>query len=346
MVYISLRRVFWVFLSVLSADFLVAQDPHFIQYYAFASQLNPALVGNYDGSFRATAIYRNQWAAALRASAYQTIGADVDASFLEGYLKRSKFAGGLSVYNDRSGQAGLSYLNASGTLAYHQGFGKDGNHRLSVGLQGAYIQKHIENPLFGDQFNEYNQPGTTAEQINAKGVATGDLNMGLYWRSNFRNKYKFGVGFAAYHLLQPKENFINDTYGAYGLNYMRFVVDANGEIFFGKKGDMSISPEFVALIQGKALEINPAIFYTYYFRTGFRKNNSVHVGVRYRVGDAVVPVAQIQFYNLRLGVAYDVNVSKLTATTRNQGAVEVSLSYIGETAKSFKGTKALPSRRF
>jgi len=42
-----------------------AQDPHFDQYYTFASYLNPALVGNYDGSFRVAALYRQQWTSSL-----------------------------------------------------------------------------------------------------------------------------------------------------------------------------------------------------------------------------------------------------------------------------------------
>ncbi len=339
----------WVFILTtfaFSVTTLRAQDPHFMQLYTFASQLNPALVGNYDGSYRAAAIYRNQWASNLKSSAYQTVGADVDASFLEGVLKRSKFAGGMSVYNDRSGQSGLSYLNASVTLAYHQGFGKDGNHRLSIGMQGAFIQKRVDNAIFGDQFNNFGSLTSSQEQLLSKGIATGDLNVGLYWKSNFHNKYKFGVGVGAYHLLQPKENFLNDAMGAFGVDYARISIDANGEFFFGKKNNLSISPEIVVFLQGPAHEINPAMFFTYYFQTGFRRNNSLHVGLRYRIGDAIIPVAQVQFYNFRVGVAYDVNVSKLSATTRNQGAVEVSLSYVGESAKSFKGTKALPSRRF
>ncbi len=99
-------------------------------------------------------------------------------------------------------------------------------------------------------------------------------------------------------------------------------------------------------MQGPAREINPALFFSYYFQTGFRKNNSLHAGVRYRVGDAVIPMVQVEFRNIRLGAAYDVNISPLKTTTRNQGAFEISLSYVGESIRYFKGSKSLPSRRF
>src|SRR5258708_5402093 len=101
-----------------------AQDLHFSQYYTQASTLNPALVGNYDGSFRLAAVYRNQWASAVGGSnAFQTVGADVDFSFLESYLKTDKLSVGVGFFNDRSGSAGLSILNANLSLAYHKGFG-------------------------------------------------------------------------------------------------------------------------------------------------------------------------------------------------------------------------------
>src|SRR3954470_15635126 len=86
-----------------------AQDIHFSQYYTHASSLNPGLVGNYDGSYRLAAIYRNQWSNAVgNKYGFQTIGADVDFCLLEGYLKTDKLAIGVGFFNDRSGTAGLS----------------------------------------------------------------------------------------------------------------------------------------------------------------------------------------------------------------------------------------------
>jgi type IX secretion system PorP/SprF family membrane protein len=346
----TFRKVVGTFVAALSVVAIQAQDPHFTQFYTFASHLNPGLVGNYNGSYRGAVMYRNQWAQALQKSAYQTVGADVDVSFLEGYLRKSKLAAGVAVFNDRSGQAGLSYLNATVTLAYHQGFGKDGNHRLSLGIQGGFIQKRIDDPLFGDQFVDHNQtPKTSTEENLKRGIYNGDLNVGLYWKSNFKDVVKLGLGVGAYHLLEPKENFITEanlSKAVNGLDYRRITADFNLEAFFGKKKNISISPEFVFLMQGPAREINPALFFGYYFQTGFRKNNSLHAGVRYRVGDAVIPMVQVEFRNIRLGAAYDVNISPLKATTRNQGAFEISLSYVGESIKYFKGSKSLPSRRF
>ena len=341
-----LRSISFAVMCMVAATAVQAQDPHFNQYYTFASQLNPALVGNYDGSYRLAALYRQQWTSALgQSNGFRTVGADVDVSLLEGYLKHSKLAVGVAFLDDRSGTAGLDYLNATLSVSYHQGFGKDGSHRLSVGLQGGYIQKRIDNPTYADQFVSHDQTLTTTKEDFARGYSTGDFSAGLYWKSNFHDRVRFGVGVGAYHLVEPKEQLIN-TGVSHGNLYRRFTVDFNLEAFIGKNRKCSISPEFLFMNQGPAREITPGLFFSYYFQTGFRKNNSMSVGLRYRVGDAVIPMAMAEFRNIRLGFGYDVNVSNLSQSSKYRGAFELSLSYVGESIKAFKGSRSLPSRRF
>lgn len=342
-----IRSISFAVMCAVGISTLQAQDPHFNQYATFASQLNPALVGNYDGSYRLAVLYRQQWTSALgQSNGFRTVGADADVSLLEGYLKHSKLAVGVGFLDDRSGTAGLDYLNATLSVSYHQGFGKDGSHRLSVGLQGGYIQKRLDNPTFSDQFISHDQTLTTTQEQFVRGYSTGDFSAGLYWKSNFHDKIRFGIGVGAFHLIQPKEELITATGVSHGNLYRKITVDFSLEAFLDKKKKMSLTPEFLFLNQGPAREITPGLFFSYYFQTGFRKNNTMSLGVRYRVGDAVIPMAMAEFRNIRLGFGYDVNVSGLHATTKNRGAFELSLSYVGESIKAFKGSRSLPSRRF
>jgi type IX secretion system PorP/SprF family membrane protein len=341
-----IRSISFAVMCAVGVTTLQAQDPHFNQYATFASQLNPGLVGNYDGSYRLAVLYRQQWTSALgQANGYRTVGADVDVSILEGYLKHSKLAIGVGFLDDRSGTAGLDYLNATLSLAYHQGFGKDGSHRLSVGLQGGFIQKRLDNPTFSDQFISHDQTLVTTKEDYVRGYSTGDFSAGLYWKSNFKDKVRFGIGVGAFHLVQPKED-LTKTGISHGNLYRRITVDLTVEAFLDKKHKMSLAPEFLFMNQGPAREITPGLFFNYYFQTGFRKNNTMSIGIRYRVGDAVVPMAMAEFRNIRLGFGYDVNVSGLNQTTKSRGAFELSLSYVGESIKAFKGSRSLPSRRF
>lgn len=347
-----------IVVATLATFTVQSQDLHFSQFYNQASWLNPSLVGNYDGSYRIAAIYRDQWSSAIGKNAYRTIGADVDFCMLEGYLRSDKLAIGVGFFNDRSGAAGLSVMNASLSVAYHKGFGKTNQHRLSVALQGAFIQKRVEDPTFGDQFQGHNQTPLNASAENySRGFIRGDMNLGLYWRSNIKDKVKVGVGFAAYHLITPKESSVTSvttgTTDKNGVLPRKFNVDFNVEAFLTKKNNVSISPEFLLMYQGPFMEILPGLSATYYFNTGFRNNNSVSVGLRYRyagitggTSDAIIPMANVEFRNVRLGFAYDTNISSLKSSTTNRGGFEISLAYVGETVKSFKANKSLPSRRF
>lgn len=343
------RILFFIFLLP-SFYIATAQDIHFSQYYTHLSSLNPALVGNYDGSYRLSAIYRNQWGRFLGGDAYQTFGADVDFCLLEGYLRDSKLAIGTGLFVDRSGAAGLSKTNVSLTAAYHFGFGKDGNHRLSVGLQGAFLQENIDNPLFADQFNGHNQGvGTTAEQLMTF-KPVWDVNAGIYYRAKIKNIARIGAGLGAFHVAEPQLNNVRQQAGNQSdrdfVLFRRFAADVHAEVFVDAKKKVSVTPELLMLFQGPAREITPGLLATYYFNSGFRQNNSVSAGFRYRVGDALVCMAQGEFRNIRLGFAYDVNLSRLSGVSRNQGSFEFSLTYIGETIKSVKANRALPSRRF
>lgn len=329
-----------------------SQDPQFSQVYTFASYLNPALVGNYNGSYRLAATYRNQWGSALQRNGFETVGVDGDISLLEGYLRHSKLGIGVGFMNDRAGTAGLNHMNISLTVAYHQAFGKDGEHRLSAGLQGAFVQKRLNDPTFYDQFRGFEQSyGLTQEQFS-RGLYNGDFNAGLYWKSNFKDKVKLGIGAAGFHLIEPKEDLIKDIFQKTGNQYRKITADVNVEAFMGKNKKMSLSPEFLFMMQGPARQFNPGLFFGYYFQSGFRKNNSLHIGARARISDApniadaVIPTVSVEFRNIRVGASYDVNISKLSAATAYRGGFEISLSYVGESIKYFKGSKTLPSRRF
>ncbi|MBK8660094.1 MAG: type IX secretion system membrane protein PorP/SprF [Bacteroidetes bacterium] len=77
-------RSSFIVLALMASFSVQAQDLHFSQYYTHASWLNPSLVGNYDGSFRLAAIYRQQWTSVTSQKyGFQTVGADVDFCMLK-----------------------------------------------------------------------------------------------------------------------------------------------------------------------------------------------------------------------------------------------------------------------
>ncbi len=331
---------------------LSAQDLHFSQYYSFSQALNPALTGNFDGSFRVALIHRNQWNSFLKKSAYMSTGAAIDLPFLEGQLKNDKLAIGLVFTNDRMGQASLVSNNIGLSFAYHKGLGKQGKHRISLGAQAVLGQRRLdrESYIFYDQFDVFSHAGigTSAEfnNMDRGSFAYFDFNAGVYWKSNFTERFRMQGGFATFHFTQPSQYFITTDSKSYLPR--RYQGDMAAAIYFTKK--WAIEPDVLVEFQGKN---NMFLFggaFGYYFNTGFRKNTSIHFGARYRMstrnGDAVSPMLQVEFRNFRIGGAYDVNVSKLKNSSDLKGAFEISLVYVGESIKSYKASKSLPARRF
>lgn len=331
-----------------------AQDVHFSQYYSFNPVLNPALTGNFDGSYRISAIYRNQGYSFLNKYAYVTPAASVEVALMEGILKGDKFGLGIFALNDVSGSAGLSNLTAGASLAYHFAFGKRDQHVISLGYQAAFTQKRIdpERTTFFDQFDEISWSGynPTTENFDQSSFYYFDHNAGIYWKSQFSKLIGVNLGLAAFHLSEPDEAFIISGNNLSPL-YRRFAADLGLTFTFKEK--VIFQPEGLYMFQGplngninNQQQITVGASLGYRFFSGFRNNTNLMVGCRYRLNDAVIPMLSVEFRNMRIGAAYDVTLSDLNASNRNQGAFEVALTYTGESIKSYKANKTLPARRF
>lgn len=342
------KNYFLLLLFSFLTTIVSAQDAHFSQYYTFGQALNPALTSNHDGSYKVALIYRNQWSSFLQKSAFNTPGAAIDLPLLEGQLKGDKFGIGLMFYNDRFGQGAMSTLNTALSLAYHKGIGKNKNHRFSLGAQVAYVQKNIDSDgyTFYDQFDVISHKGlgqsSDVIDLNRGMYYFFDYNVGLYWKSSFGKRLKLQAGFAASHLSQPTEYFVSESKDYFLAR--KYTADLGLEIFFTDK--FSFSPDALYQRQGEAQEILAGGSFGYYFSDGFRNKSSIHLGARYRVGDAVATMLQVEVRNIRIGAAYDVNLSQLKSASKYGGGFEVSLSYTGESIRSFKANKSLPARRF
>src|SRR5690242_5705810 len=119
------RSVFiTVCLALVALQQLSAQtDPHFTQNYTYPMYINPAMVGQSGGDYRASAIYRSQWGAL--GHPYRTTGVSADAS------TNNNIAVGINLLNQSAGDGGFNYFNAYASIAYTGvKFGKNENHHV------------------------------------------------------------------------------------------------------------------------------------------------------------------------------------------------------------------------
>src|SRR5260221_11779678 len=142
------KKAFLCLLLIAGCQLLTAQvDPHFSQYYVYPSWLNPALTGAFDGEYRVSGIYRNQWG---------NISSPFSTQGLSGEFNTDKNASlGLSVINQKAGNGGYNYTHTYGNFAYTGvRFGANGHQPVVMGLQLGLIRRSF-NPsklTLGDQW--------------------------------------------------------------------------------------------------------------------------------------------------------------------------------------------------
>ncbi len=322
-----------------------AQDIHFTQFDGAPLILNPALTGGFNGIYRVSGIYRNQWSSVT--TPFVTFGTSVDAPIKRASNGDDNLAAGLTMYNDRSGDGNLANLSILGSIAYHKFLGTESNKSLSVGLQGGYTQKSIDlaRLYWGDEFHDGGfQAGTTGEQINPK-IKYLTANAGLTWQHAVSEKVAYQIGFSGHNLNQPKESFLKKSNNEVGLG-MRI----NGQLgaVINATDRMSIRPAVLYQTQTAASEMIAGSEFLYIvgqpdirsFATG------VFLGGWYRLGDAALITGGLEFKGIRLGFGYDYNISDLNVASGGNGGFEVTVRYVKPNPLDFARRVVFPCSRF
>lgn len=332
------------FLAVAMLD-SQAQDIHFSQFNGAPLQLNPALTGSFNGLYRVTGIYRNQWSSVT--SPYVTFGGSVDAPLFKDVAIDDYLAAGLAMYNDRSGDGNLANLSVLASVAYHKFLGTESNKSLSVGLQGGYTQKTIDlaRLYWGDEF--YNggfQPGTTGEQLNPK-VKYFTANAGLNWQQAVGEKFGYSIGVSGHNLNQPRESFLKKQNNEVGLG-MRINTQIGAVWNAGDR--LSIRPAFLYQTQSSATEMIAGSEFLYIVGDPDIRSvaTGVYVGGWYRFGDATLITAGLEFQGFRVGFGYDYNMSDLKVASGGNGGFEITLRYIQPNPLDFARRIVFPCSRF
>src|SRR5688572_19011555 len=137
-------------------------DPHFSQYYVYPSWLNPALTGAFDGKYRVSAIYRNQWG---NVSPFSTPGVTAE------FTTDRNINVGVSVLSQKAGNGGYNYTTAYANVAYTGvKLGRNQAKRVVFGIQAGVIDRRFDRTklTFGDQWNPitgYNPGNQSAESL-------------------------------------------------------------------------------------------------------------------------------------------------------------------------------------
>jgi type IX secretion system PorP/SprF family membrane protein len=334
-----MKKSIFSFLIALSAvSQLVAQDAHFSQFYASPLNLNPALTGAFNGKYRVSMIYRDQWRP-VTASPYQTFSGAIDLRFNmnEKKVMKDVLAIGMAFTADKAAIFGYNANQLLLSAAYTKSLNVENSQFLTAAIQGGVGQRNVnfDNLNFNDEFDgtsKYNV--TSKEKFPANNFAYPDLSTGLNYSYSPRRNTNFNLGGAVHHLFTPNIAFFDTESGGNKQLERKYSIHTSAQLPMGLRN--SFLPRAYAAVQGNHAQLNLGtnfrLQFTDYGTTAF------HLGAWVRtvrsdksVGfDAASLMVGYELSNFLLGMSYDLNLKGLGAYSRNQGTFEFSLGYLGD----------------
>ena len=336
-----MNRLIIFLLTFFSLQGIQAQDPQFSQFYGSPLTLNPALTGAFDGSYRVGVIYRDQWRHVLE-NPFQTYSAAVDLRFGINQHRgkaRDYAAIGLLFFADKVSGLDFNTNQISLNAAYHKTLNPRNTQYLSLGIQGAINQRNLnyEDIYFTDQYNgvdSYTDP--TAEDLPANNFAFADFSVGLNYSYAPRQRTGLFLGLAMHHFLSPSVSFYDPTVDQTPENklFSKYSAQFSLQIPFGER--IQFLPRALAAIQGPHFVANAGA--SFRFSLSNSGGLALHLGSwarpvwdendAFRM-DAVVGMVGLEYSNVLFGVSYDAYLTDLATTRQGQGALEISIAYLG-----------------
>jgi type IX secretion system PorP/SprF family membrane protein len=331
------KYLYFLGLSMALSGSAGAQDVHFTQYFTSPLTLNPACTGLVPDDIRLAGNFRTQWST-VAAKPYMTGTFSFDMSLLKGKLPEGDALGlGVLVLYDKSGTGGLTTTAPGLSLAYHKAFGRDKLQHLSFGVQGSLISKHIdfttltfEDQLLGGSTGGSSYPATT-ETLTNQDLTYPDFNVGVMYSGKIREYATAYMGLSYYHVTQPIESFLSDNHKIHS----RTNAYLGGSFDLNEKSVLYASALYQS--QAGASEVLLGASMGFVMNQGhdmeYERNTVFYIGAWYRHDDAIAPYVSLEWSKMRIGLTYDVNVSKFSPATHGNGAYELSMLFFGRINK-------------
>jgi len=315
---------------------LIAQDPHYTEFYASPIFTNPAMTGNFSGTYRFCGIVRQQWAS-VSPEPFRTFtgSLDVNSPF---QLKNAGIA--LMLTADQSGASALSTGIFSLPLSYGIKLGSAKRTTWTVAVKPEIWKQTLDYSKlnFGDQFNgiRYDPNSPTNEAVINTNVTKANFGAGTYLERKISHRKRLGLGYAINNITKP--NML--VTGAEFRLPRRHNVHILSSLQLNEEFDLL--PSAQATWQGTHSEINTGAALKYHLKEG-DEEQSIQAGIWGRWGDAGNVAFGYTDKNLFLGASYDFNLSRLRVASNYFGGWEISLIYTIATVRDkVKRTRLCP----
>lgn len=318
------NRYIIIFLILTLSASLKAQDVYFSQYYNSPLNASPSNTGDFDGSWRISTNFRNQWNAFPEP--FTTSGLSFEMPIT---LWDKKVGIGISYLHDESGSLLLTadqlYLSAAIEHITNN------DHILRGGLQIGFSYKSIDSRKittpnqFDNTIGDFNQNLWNHETDLKNSSSYLDINIGGSW-SKIYVWGKPSLGLSFFHVNFPKETFLNQN------EHLYVRTNITGKLVKKLNTKITLLPRVLISIHKRSTTLNLGSEFFYSLNDKSPINKSVFIGAFVRNSfsantDAVIFGAGMIFDNIKFGVSYDVNISNLKSTTNYNGALEFAFIY-------------------
>lgn len=299
------------------------QDIHFSEFFITPLFTNPALTGQFDGTYRLTGIVRRQWAS-VSPQPYQTFGGGAE---LNKPFNIKPIAIGIRAYHDYTGAGSLTTTSFAIPAALKMRFGASKDFTVSLGFQTEIFQQSLDyskltwdDQYFNDRFNP--DANTNETRIN-QSITKLNFSGGLYVEKRWSERKRIGAGISSFNLTQPDKSYFPGGESRLARrNNIHFLSS-----FKLGSSNIDIMPAGQFQWQGVSDELLLGSAFRYHLSTNPLNKRSIQIGIWGRTRDAAYLSAGFTRNNLFIGGSYDFNLSRLRVASEYWGGWEIGIIY-------------------
>jgi type IX secretion system PorP/SprF family membrane protein len=293
----------------------------------------------FNGDVRAYSMYRMQWFTVTKP--YKTFSLGVDAPIFRKRMNSDDFfSAGLNLNNDAQGTINYTTNSFNGLISYTKYLGGRQDHDITIGYQVGYslMTAAVSKLTWDSQYNQttgnYDPSQGFNESYGGGGAGYLDMATGLVWNFTTSHLFRSALGFSYHHITAPNVS-LN---GGVDRIYPRLGFQWNMAYKLGEKSNATLLPSLMVAQQGTTILFNGGANIRYVLQeashyTRYQNDKAVYFGAFYRFRDAAYLTFRFDYSNFAFGVAYDVNISKLTPASKSVGSFEFMLQYRGAFGK-------------
>ena len=321
-----------LFALVLAAKITLAQDQHFSQFYNSPVASNPGNTGVFNGDLRAYTLYRMQWFTV--STPYKTFTVSLDAPIFKKRMRNKDFfSAGINFSNDNQGTVKLKTNTYNATVSFTKFIGGRQKHNITLGYSIGYALKTAalgtikwDNQWDGEQYN----PAIPSGESIGGGAGYLDMSTGLVWTFTTDHLFRSALGFSFHHFTMPNNSLV----GGFEKLYPKMGVQWNSNFKLSETSNTTVEPSIMVAQQGTTMLLNAGARVKYVLTehshyTSNQSDKALHLGLYYRLRDAMFVAFRFDYNDISAALAYDINISGLTPASHSVGSFEIMLSYRG-----------------